>query len=149
MHRAQITKETLLQRLFSAFPGGWSGIALLLLRGVFATALLVQGSYYLREPNSSSATSFVGLVGIAAGTLLGVGFLTPFVGATVGLGAIGVGLSVLPLCTWTVFESHISAAFAAAILLAIIILGPGAFSIDARVFGRREIIIPPRPSPRQ
>jgi hypothetical protein len=28
-------------------------------------------------------------------------------------------------------------------VLAIIGLGPGAFSVDARVFGRREIIIPP------
>jgi hypothetical protein len=31
--------------------------------------------------------------------------------------------------------------FSIAILLAIIVLGPGAFSVDARLFGRREIII--------
>jgi len=28
---------------------------------------------------------------------------------------------------------------------AIVLLGPGAFSLDARLFGRREIIIPPSP----
>ena len=28
-------------------------------------------------------------------------------------------------------------------LVAVIFLGPGAFSVDARVFGPREIIIPP------
>jgi hypothetical protein len=28
-------------------------------------------------------------------------------------------------------------------LLALILIGPGAFSVDARLFGRREIIIPP------
>jgi hypothetical protein len=30
-------------------------------------------------------------------------------------------------------------------LVAVIVLGPGAFSVDARLFGRREIIIPPMP----
>ena len=44
------TRRTLLQRLFSAFPGGWPGIALLILRVVLATTLFVQGGYYLREP---------------------------------------------------------------------------------------------------
>jgi hypothetical protein len=28
---------------------------------------------------------------------------------------------------------------------AIALLGPGAFSLDARLFGRREILIPPDP----
>jgi hypothetical protein len=27
--------------------------------------------------------------------------------------------------------------------VAVVFLGPGAFSLDARLFGRREIIIPP------
>jgi len=30
-------------------------------------------------------------------------------------------------------------------LVAIIILGPGAFSVDSRLFGRREVIIPSPP----
>jgi hypothetical protein len=34
-------------------------------------------------------------------------------------------------------------------LVTIIGLGPGAFSLDARMFGRREIIIPPRASQSQ
>jgi hypothetical protein len=38
----------------------------------------------------------------------------------------------------------------AAISAALVLLGPGAFSIDARLFGRREIIIPEaRRSPRR
>ena len=42
-------------------------------------------------------------------------------------------------------NNHIStlAAFnLAAISAALVLLGPGAFSLDARLFGRREIIIP-------
>jgi uncharacterized membrane protein YphA (DoxX/SURF4 family) len=118
-------------------------MALLLLRAVFATALLVQGGYYLRESNPSPATWFVGLIGVACGALLLIGFLTPFVGAVVGLVASGIGLSLLPVCNRTLFDSFLSVVFAVTILLAIITLGPGAFSIDARLFGRREIIIPP------
>ena len=34
--------------------------------------------------------------------------------------------------------------FAVTMLLTVMGLGPGRFSVDARVFGRREIIIPPR-----
>jgi len=42
-------------------------------------------------------------------------------------------------------NNHISALAAfnlAAISAALVLLGPGAFSLDARLFGRREIIIP-------
>jgi uncharacterized membrane protein YphA (DoxX/SURF4 family) len=50
-------------------------------------------------------------------------------------------------------NNHIStlAAFnLAAISAALVLLGPGAFSLDARLFGRREIIIPEgRLSPRR
>jgi uncharacterized membrane protein YphA (DoxX/SURF4 family) len=122
---------------------------LLLLRAVFAAALLVQGAYYLREPGPTPATWFVGLVGVASGALLFIGFLTPIVGAVVGLAAIGIGFSLFPACTRTLFEPYVPLVFALAILLAIIILGPGAFSVDARLFGRREIIIPLNSSPRR
>ena len=42
-------------------------------------------------------------------------------------------------------NNHIGALTAfnlAAISAALVLLGPGAFSLDARLFGRREIIIP-------
>jgi hypothetical protein len=33
--------------------------------------------------------------------------------------------------------------FAGVIAVALCLLGPGAFSLDARWFGRREVVIPP------
>jgi uncharacterized membrane protein YphA (DoxX/SURF4 family) len=32
--------------------------------------------------------------------------------------------------------------------MGIALLGPGAFSVDGQLFGRREIVIPPRPPKR-
>jgi uncharacterized membrane protein YphA (DoxX/SURF4 family) len=141
------TRRHLLQRLFPAFPGGLPGIALLLFRAVFALSLLLQAGFYLREADGALATWFVGLAALAAGALLLIGFLTPVAGAVVGLGAIGVGLSLLPPCAPTLFDSRLAIVFAVTVLVGIVVLGPGAFSVDARVFGRREIIIPPPISP--
>ncbi len=55
----------------------------------------------------------------------------------------GLAISLIPVPKSSVWSSELTVIFGAAILLAIIGLGPGAFSVDARVFGRREIIIPP------
>jgi uncharacterized membrane protein YphA (DoxX/SURF4 family) len=80
---------------------------------------------------------------MVAGGLLLIGFLTPIVGAVVGVATVAVAFSVLPGCTPNVFDSKPAVVFALTMLLTLIGLGPGAFSVDARVFGRREIIIPP------
>lgn len=119
-------------------------MALLLLRAVFAGTLMVQGVCYLREPDPAPGAVALGLISLAAGALLLVGLVTPVVGAVVGLEGVGVSSSLLPSCTPPLFNSGIALIFAASILVAIIILGPGAFSLDARLFGRREIVIPRR-----
>jgi hypothetical protein len=74
------------------------------------------------------------------------GFLAPIAGVVVGMGAIGVMVSLLPACTPNVFDSKAAAVFALTMLLTLLGLRPGRFSIDASVFGRREIIIPARTS---
>jgi len=119
-------------------------MALLLVRAVFAGALLVEGMSYLRDPDLTPLAALLGLISLASGALLLVGLVTPIAAAVAGLEAIGVSTSLLPSCTSPQFNSGISLIFAATILMAIILLGPGAFSLDARLFGRREIIIPRR-----
>ena len=85
---------------------------------------------------------------MAAGILLIIGFLTPIAGALVGLAGLGLAFSAVPLPAPNLWSSALAVIFGLAILVAIIGLGPGAFSVDARVFGRREIIIPPADFPR-
>ena len=132
-----------MQRFFLAFPGGWPGIALLVLRAALSLVVLVQGGFYFRATNTTPAQWTAGLTLILGGLLLLIGFLTPVAGGIVGLGGLGIWLSLLPLSATTLFDSSVAVVFGATILLAVVILGPGAFSVDARVFGRREIIIPP------
>lgn len=92
------------------------------------------------------AVWLLGSTALAAGGMLLIGLMTPLVGVVIGLGGIGLGLSMLPACSLTMFASKAPLAFAVAIVQAVILLGPGAFSLDARLFGRRDIIIPRPPS---
>lgn len=132
--------EVRLQRRFPAFPGGFPGAALLLLRAVFSAALLLQGVAYVRGPGV--AGWLMGAAAFVASGLLALGLLTPIVAVAVAACAAGSVLSLLPSATPTLFESPLSLAFGGTMLLVILFLGPGAYSLDARLFGRREIIIP-------
>jgi uncharacterized membrane protein YphA (DoxX/SURF4 family) len=137
-----------LQRLFSIFPGGWPGVGLLLLRAAAGVTAVVGGGVHLSDHGASTpGTWIVGLPAVACGALLLVGFLTPVVGATVGLGTIAVALSWLPAANSNAFDARLSLTLLVVMDAAIVLLGPGAFSLDARLFGRREIIIPQAPRP--
>ena len=105
---------------------------------------MIQGMCYLREPDLRPLQAALGLISLATAALLLVGLVTPIAGAVALLEGIGVLSSILPSCMPSHFDSGISSIFAAAMLTAIIVLGPGAYSLDARLFGRREIIIPRR-----
>jgi uncharacterized membrane protein YphA (DoxX/SURF4 family) len=78
----------------------------------------------------------------AMGASLLIGFLTPVAGVLIGIGAAGIALSWFPAPTPNLFDTGLSCVFAVIMAAAIVFLGPGAFSLDAYLFGRREIIIP-------
>jgi uncharacterized membrane protein YphA (DoxX/SURF4 family) len=84
----------------------------------------------------------VGSLTIAVGSAIFVGFLTPAVAAVATVGYLRAAVSSFLM---TEANNHVRALAAfnlAAISAALVLLGPGAFSLDARFFGRREIIIP-------
>lgn len=94
-------------------------------------------------PDGSVAASWtMGLMSIVIAVALLIGFLTPLVGALSGLGnsmacvtlflSSGINDQAWAICAMNL----------AAMSIALVFLGPGAFSLDARLFGRREIIIP-------
>ena len=120
-------------------------MGLLLLRiSVGVTAIIRGGVYFSNHPHSIILQWLVGSVLIAMAASVLVGFLTPVMGALTGLGIIGTSLLPLPESTLTLLNSKASEILVLTMAVAIVFLGPGAFSLDARLFGRREIIIPPR-----
>ena len=128
--------------LFSGFPGGLPGIALLLLRAVIGVAIVVEGEAFIGRPDATPALWLIGLSALASGCMLLIGLLTPLAGVLVGLDVMGIFLSAPSVSTLVVLDSRTSLIFGLTILLAIMGLGPGRFSVDARLFGQREIIIP-------
>jgi uncharacterized membrane protein YphA (DoxX/SURF4 family) len=105
----------------------------------------VQGGYYLTcRENPSLAMILSGVALLGSGVLLLIGLLTPAAGAIVGFYATGIALSWLPAAPINLFENKLTAIYLMSMAFAMVTLGPGAFSFDARIFGRREIIIPPR-----
>jgi uncharacterized membrane protein YphA (DoxX/SURF4 family) len=84
------------------------------------------------------ATFFV----LAGGVLLVVGFLTKVAGAMVCVYAVSMAFSWLPVPAANLLDSRLPIGLVMSVACAIVFLGPGAFSVDARLFGRREIVIP-------
>ncbi|HSY35201.1 MAG TPA: hypothetical protein VK814_05575 [Acidobacteriaceae bacterium] len=132
-----------LQKLFSSFPEGWPGIGLVFLRLTVGVNAMICAIDALVGPTSHTMIVWaIESLAVAVGAAIVVGFLTPVASAaaTVAYLLIGGWPSLLRGA-----NNHISALTAfdlAAISGALVFLGPGAFSLDARLFGRREIIIP-------
>jgi putative oxidoreductase len=132
-----------LQRLFSAFPNRWPGVALVLLRVTAGVIILTQVVLQTSRQNDPKlGFLFLTLLFGTSGVFLLLGFLTPIAGLYASLYSLGVALSWIPMPASVVFDAKIASPEMIAMSIALTLLGPGAYSVDARLFGRREIIIP-------
>ncbi|HYV82349.1 MAG TPA: hypothetical protein VE931_02475 [Pyrinomonadaceae bacterium] len=98
-----------------------------------AVTVIVQTLAYLQAVESVAGWSIVVLLLASAACLL-VGFATPIAAVLIGLTSLGLAIWTTP---YPIQDIEV-------VVLAVVIalLGPGGFSIDARMFGRREILIP-------
>ncbi len=128
-----------MQRLFSSFPRGWPGLGLLLLRMAVGVSLAVHGGAGLAGGEPGGWALLAGLLEILVGAALQMGFLTPLEALLAGL--VSLGLTLPPL-TPNVFGGIPATIYLTVMAAAVLLLGPGAFSLDARLFGRREVVIP-------
>ena len=131
-----------LQKLFSTFPEGWPGVGLVLMRLAVALSAIVQGITTLIESPAQILSWAIGSLEILVGTALLIGFLTPIAGASASLGTLAIGISWFLTSGDSAHDKAVAALYLGVSSIAITLLGPGAFSLDARLFGRREIIIP-------
>jgi uncharacterized membrane protein YphA (DoxX/SURF4 family) len=131
-----IGQGCILQRLFSTFPNSWPGVGLLLLRLSLALPLLYFAIAGLS--NFSESTAFAQeLTAAAIGIFLLAGLWTPVTGALVALFEF-----------WIAFSNYSPSGedkwihiFLAIQAVSVTMLGPGAWSIDARLFGRKRFDI--------
>jgi uncharacterized membrane protein YphA (DoxX/SURF4 family) len=137
-----------LQRLFSTFPGGQPGIGLLLIRAALGGIAVALGAADLSGLIERTLPVWAaGLTFLVSGAGIIIGFMTPLASLLVGLGAVGIVLSWIPAPPLASLGTTLIALLIVTTSMGIALLGPGAFSIDGNLFGRREIVIPPR-SPR-
>jgi uncharacterized membrane protein YphA (DoxX/SURF4 family) len=122
------------QRLFSTFPNGWPGAGLLLVRFSLGTALISVGLVAFLAKAPDALTSFENLIAIAGGILLLTGLWTPVAGGLTALEETARALSRHSPAREAVWIH----AFLALLSLSLAMLGPGAWSIDARLFGRQR-----------
>ena len=121
-----------MQRLFSMFPRGGPGFALLLLRISVAATLLVSQAG--RPDPSLFHLLFVGAVFLSIALTIGIS--TPVVSSIVCVYAIADLLIGLRF-DWLVVSLFLNS-------IALALLGPGAYSLDARLFGLKLMVMPPR-----
>ena len=123
-----------LQRYFSTFPAGLPGIGLLLLRVSLGVSAAAPAAAHLCSRDGGAGAFSVAVLAGVCGVALAVGLLTPLAGTVVAAATLAGGAGANPSLLATVWPI-------AAAAVAMALLGPGAYSIDARLFGRREIVI--------
>ena len=117
-------------------------MGLLLLRAAVGILLIAQSSYVLVNGFDSTVSVWVlTLIVASSGLSLLVGFMTPVGSVMSALVVAGIALNWLPQDVLSVFQNKLGASLVAAMAVALALLGPGAYSIDSRLFGRREIVI--------
>ncbi|MGA9393065.1 MAG: hypothetical protein WBV69_21725 [Candidatus Sulfotelmatobacter sp.] len=119
-----------MQRLFSTFAEGWPGAGLLLQRTLTSAILIYYGASHLLE-SVGLAPRIPYAIAAIAGVFLFLGLWTPLAGITISI----VGVWIFFLC-----PAHSLTAIIVAVLGAsAAMIGPGMWSIDAKLYGRKHL----------
>ena len=125
-------ERSALQRLFSMFPNGLPGAGLLLLRLACGALVIARGvATIIAAPHTQ--TLFLQSIALAAALLLLAGFWTPIAGLLIVVVEVWFALWRTNSIESSVLLATVGAALAA--------LGPGAHSVDAKLYGRKRIQI--------
>ena len=125
-----------MQRLFSNFANGWPGHGLFVLRLLTSVALFHSGLANLG--GAPLQIMILQIMSVLTGLLILIGLWTPVAGSSAMIANL--------LIAWTRYFSHsgdpwipvIGGVLGASLAM----IGPGAWSVDARLFGRKHIDFP-------
>jgi uncharacterized membrane protein YphA (DoxX/SURF4 family) len=130
----------ILQRTFSGFPTGFPGFALLLLRVVVGGAASSQAWLLISANHGAVNTSLVvSLLAFVTGLALIIGLMTPIASVLLSAGGLLLTVGSSVPGHLLLFESGMARLEFTVMSAALISLGPGGLSLDARLYGRREI----------
>ncbi len=127
------------------FPGGSVAAGLLMLRAAIGLIAILQGWAYLKFGSQTTLRASVGSLLILCGVVLVIGLFTDVAAVGIAFAAICTQLSWLPSPAPNFFETASPAILVEVVAIALVLIGPGAWSVDSRRFGFREIAIPRRP----
>lgn len=115
---------------------------MLLLRLMLGATTILRGAVQIWDgENPAVGSRIIGTIALVVGVSLLAGFLTPLNALIVFLAGFAATISLISAGNSAV-EIIFLAVYVSVTALAAALLGPGAYSLDARLFGRREIIIP-------
>jgi putative oxidoreductase len=120
------------RQLFSNFTGGWPALGLLLIRIAAGAALIIDGRSSIL-PGQPILPLILGVLAIADGAILIAGLWTPLAGI------LAFALSAAEILVY--HENPCPDILLAAMGAGVAFVGPGALSIDARLFGLKKIDI--------
>ena len=115
------------------FPGGIAGAALCAMRCSVAAMFLIDGAGRL-----ANVTFFwASLLFLVPAVMLCLGFLTPYC-------SLACGVMELSTLLFGMANDHLHLAISIVDAMVLTVLGPGAYSVDSLIFGRRLLVLPPR-----
>jgi uncharacterized membrane protein YphA (DoxX/SURF4 family) len=135
------TRRIPVQRTFSSFPSGGAGAALLVLRLVVGASATLEAGLIIGRNYTLAQTTIAAAFVAIAGLVLIIGFLTPIASVFICLVGAGIMAMCIPPAAFLLFNSRMAAFEFVVMSAVLVVLGPGAISLDARLFGRREVPI--------
>lgn len=128
--------DAFLQRLFSTFPNGWPGFGLLLVRLCLGVALIYLAAADIAAKSPAPMRLADDVIAATGGMFLIAGLWTPAIGTVIALDKVWSALSL-----YSPGDGTSTDLFLAILAASMAMLGPGAWSIDARLFGRKRFDI--------
>jgi putative oxidoreductase len=124
---------SIVQRLFSTFPSHLPGVGLLLMRLSLGITLICLAAAILLEQPPAANSLAPRIIGVVAGVFVIAGLWTPLAATLAAFDQFWIPLSFLSSQKGGEWIHIVLAILCASVAM----LGPGAWSVDALLFGRK------------